>query len=142
VRHLGAGLLPQSPCFSSPNLPTHFERDIAKPSALPDACIAAAETEISATLGWGGGRGGGETPLGEGGVPETGDKRREEKGSETPTKLGSAGVRLQPPSALIAAVSPNDVPVPAVSPNDVPVPASAQAGAAAVAAPVEAGREQ
>ena len=47
VRHLGAGLLPQAPCTFSPVPPS-----VSGTTVKRDLCIAAAETDISALLGW------------------------------------------------------------------------------------------
>ena len=47
VRHLGAGLLPQAPCTFSPIPPS-----VSGTTVKRDLCIAAAETDISALLGW------------------------------------------------------------------------------------------
>ena len=60
VRHLGAGLLPQSPCHSPPKPPGRVaeageargESGGSAGQSAPDQCIAAAETSISTTLGW------------------------------------------------------------------------------------------
>lgn len=109
IRHLGAGLFPQSPCYSSPNVPTHFERNIAK-SAVPDTCIDAGEKSISATLGWVGGEVGGRK-----------ERTWEAKVAETPKKLvdatGRKGNGMRVPPALMTAVSLNNIPPPSFTPQ-------------------------
>jgi hypothetical protein len=106
VRHLGSGLLPQTPCNTSPVPPS------SSAASTRDSCIAAAEMDISTSLGWGLQGGEGE------GLEKSGKERRiasaPQHAAGTAEKrlgsMGSASVGLRVPPAN--AISPNSLPPP------------------------------